>query len=62
VKRRPKVCKVHASVNPGACTACVLTAYYERQLAIKDAEIAMLQGTVDSLRAELDQALERGDS
>lgn len=61
-KVKPVVCKVHASVNPGACTACVLAAYYERQLATKDEEIGMLKGTIDKLTAQLDEALERGDS
>ena len=46
---RSRLCKVHASVNPGECTACVLAAYYERQLAILQEKITMLQGTVDKL-------------
>lgn len=44
---KPKLCKIHASVNPGACPACVLAEYYEKQLAMNDEKIAMLQGTLD---------------
>jgi hypothetical protein len=56
---RPRVCKRHASVNLGACTACVLTEYYEKQLALRDEKIQMLKGTVDQLQQKLDSV---GDS
>lgn len=47
--KRRVLCKQHASVNPGACPACVLAEYYDKQLAAKDEMITMLQGTVDRL-------------
>jgi hypothetical protein len=33
------------------CPACVLAEYYEKQLALKDEKILMLQGTIDLLTA-----------
>jgi hypothetical protein len=51
---KPKLCRQHASVNPGACPACVLAEYYEAQLALRDEKIQMLQGTLDKLMADRD--------
>lgn len=46
---KPRLCRQHASVNPGACPACVLAEYYEKQIALKDEKIQMLQGTTDGI-------------
>jgi len=34
-----------------------LARYYERQLAIKQDEIVMLEGTIDKLRQKLDSSI-----
>lgn len=51
---RPKLCRQHASVNPGVCPACTLAEYYERQLALKDEKIAMLVGTNIQLQGQIE--------